>query len=229
VESLVLADVPPRVGAAAALAGGLIWVAKAASILLTGSDVVVGVDLGALFVAVQVLFGVTILGLHEVVARTGVLSPGADAPIDVITRAEQERELARDQGEPLGFEDPAARIRRRAGLGYWCGVVTIVLGTVALAAVTAGADAVGGLAALGTSLTWIIGLMGVGLATAELRAVSGRSTSLPFRMGLGAVPAFVAGGVLTLLDERLLDLPVLVYGVLFLVLARQLWRADPVT
>lgn len=225
----MLRAIPPRVGAAAAAAVGLVWVVKAGAVLLADRDVVGGVDLGSLFVAVQVFLALTVLGLHRLAAQTGVLRPGAPAPPDVVERVQAERELAREQDEPLGFEDPAVRIRRRAAVGFWAGVTALVLGTVVVIDALLGPSVIGGLASLATSLAWIAGLAGTGLATAELRVLTARSASLPFRMALWSVPAFLAGGLLSTVDERLLELPVLVYGGLFVVLAWQLWRADPLT
>lgn len=113
----------------------------------------------------------------------------------------------------------------------------------ALAAATYGvlvsepSDVVLGLLIAVTALSTVVGLLLLGLVARSVGALGPRWSNLPAAMGVAAIPAVtVIGGLLEAIHERLLELPIVAFGVAWVVLGYLLWlprtadkpsRADP--
>lgn len=80
---------------------------------------------------------------------------------------------------------------------------------------------------LGVSgLSLVIGLLVLGLAARSLDVLPPRWTNLPAVMGAAAVPAMtVVAGILEAIHERLLELPIMAFGIAWILLGRVLWLA----
>ena len=85
-----------------------------------------------------------------------------------------------------------------------------------------------------TALTPFIALAGfgtfaallvLGIAVRRVGALPGRYASLPWAMGLAAIPLLIFGGALETLNERLLELPVALLGLGWVMLGVALWDA----
>jgi hypothetical protein len=100
----------------------------------------------------------------------------------------------------------AASAHRRASLSL--GVVALVSGWLALATEVAGRDQ--GPTILVSSLALVLGLALLGGAGPEQRAARA--------LGLLTVPVLLAGGLLAILDERLIEVPTVVLGLAWLLL-----------
>lgn len=189
------------VGAAAAVLGGIIWTVKGGSIILTGRDVLVGVDLGHAFVTFQGLFALTVIGISElVVARS---HPGDVAP---------------------GGRRTAIG-RWFAWLGLGLAVVVAVLW--ALDGLDEGA--VASFAAVGTTLGWMAGAGLVGLSALRRRALVGPWRWVPFGVGVAAVPLFIAFGLASnFLGERWLEVPVVAVGLAWIAFGVSLIRGEAI-
>ncbi len=57
--------------------------------------------------------------------------------------------------------------------------------------------------------------------------VGGALTSLPWAMGLAAIPLLIVGGALETVSERLLELPFALFGLAWIGLGVPLWGATP--
>jgi hypothetical protein len=83
-----------------------------------------------------------------------------------------------------------------------------------------------------TSLTPFISLAGLGpfvalvllgIVTLRVKAMPGPWSALPLVMGVGAVPLMLVGGVLELVNERLLELPIVLLGFAWVLLGYSVW------
>ena len=63
------------------------------------------------------------------------------------------------------------------------------------------------------------------LGVASLRSRSLRWSPLPFWMGALVVPGFVFGGALAAIDERLLEIPLVVFALGWLALGYSMWQS----
>jgi hypothetical protein len=155
-----------RIGGLAAMVGGLMWIVKGGSILITGQQPPV------VFEAALPLFAVGLLGLH---ARLG------------------------GHGGPLG----------KAGVL----VAYAALGAAALVLVAPLPPfyAVAGFAPF-------LGLVLLGSATLQARIFPPPWSALPLAMGLGGPLLILAGGGLALMNERLLEIPIVLVGLAWMLL-----------
>lgn len=85
-----------------------------------------------------------------------------------------------------------------------------------------------------TALTPFIALAGfgtfaalfvLGIAVRRARALPGRYASLPWAMGLATIPLLILGGALETVNERLLELPIALLGLGWVILGVALWNA----
>lgn len=148
------------------MAGGLLWVVKGGSILLTGQQPPV------VFEAALPLFAVGLLGLH---ARLG------------------------GRGGPLG----------KAGGLVAC--AALAAAGLVLAAPLAPFYAVAGFGPF-------LGLVLVGSATLQARALPPPWSVLPLAVGLGGPLLILAGGGLALMNEILLEIPIVLVGLAWMLL-----------
>lgn len=86
-----------------------------------------------------------------------------------------------------------------------------------------------------TALTPFIALAGfgtfaallvLGIAVRRAGALPGRYAALPWAMGLATIPLLIVGGALEALDERLLELPIALLGLGWVMLGVALWDAS---
>jgi hypothetical protein len=73
-QSAIPRDMVPgivKAGAVGAVVAGAIWVVKGGIVLLGQRDVLLGIDLGILFVVVQGLFAVAVIGVEELLGERG--------------------------------------------------------------------------------------------------------------------------------------------------------------
>lgn len=118
------------------------------------------------------------------------------------------------------------RIEGRGGAPARAGIRLAVLAIVAMVTVgayaLAAADPSDVVTSIGTAvaaLSTFVGLLLLGLAARRTGALPPPWTNLPFFMGVGAIPAMtVVGGLLAAIHERLLELPILAYGVAWIIL-----------
>lgn len=68
-------------------------------------------------------------------------------------------------------------------------------------------------------------LLALGLAARRGRALAVPYTSLPWAMGVGVIPLLIVGGVLEAVDERLLELPIVLLGLGWIALGAAMWSA----
>lgn len=68
-------------------------------------------------------------------------------------------------------------------------------------------------------------LLALGLAARRARVLAAPYTSLPWAMGLAAIPLLIVGGALEALNERLLELPIALLGLGWIALGAALWSA----
>jgi hypothetical protein len=156
-----------RIGRLAAMVGGLMWIVKGGSILITGQQPPV------VFEAALPLFAVGLLGLHA--------------------RLE-------GRGGPLG----------KAGvLVAYAALAAAVL--VVLVAPLAPLYAVAG---FGPFLSLVL----LGSATLQARIFPPPWSALPLAMGLGGPLLILAGGGLALMNERLLEIPIVLVGLAWMLL-----------
>jgi hypothetical protein len=155
-----------RIGGLAAMVGGLMWIVKGGSILITGQQPPV------VFEAALPLFAVGLLGLHA--------------------RLE-------GRGGPLG----------KAGVL----VAYAALAAVALVLV-APLPPLYAVAGFGPFL----GLVLMGSATLQARIFPPPWSALPLAMGLGGPLLILAGGGLALINERLLEIPIVLVGLAWMLL-----------
>lgn len=199
-----------RVGAAAAGIGGLVWVVKAAIVLVTARDTLVGLDLGGLFVTVQALFGVALVGLHHRLLELGARSARRDLPPWI-------------PGQ--GREGP------RAAIGLRLAVLAVVLGVVHLGAWLLGAQAtaVGAVAGLFAGIAWVAAAALLGTSALRRAALPPPAHALPLAIAVATVVLFVTFGLVSNFHgARWLEVPVALVGAAWVVLGAALW-SRPVT
>jgi hypothetical protein len=155
-----------RLGGLAAIVGGLLWVVKGGSILLTGQQPPV------VFEAAMPLFAVGLLGLH--------------ARLD-------------GRGGPLG----------KAG-------VLVAYAALAAAAIVLVAPLPPFYAVAGFGP--FLGLVFLGSATLQARVFPSPWSALPLAMGLAGPLLILVGGGLALISERLLEIPVVLVGLAWMLL-----------
>lgn len=78
------------------------------------------------------------------------------------------------------------------------------------------------LAGLGT----FAALFALGLAVRRSGALAAGYASLPWAMGLAVVPLLIAGGALQTIDERLLELPIALLALGWIILGLALWNVS---
>ncbi len=173
-----------RLGAVAAIVGGVAWVVKGGAILVTGDQPPVAFALG------PPLFALALLGLYAALDR-------AD---------------------------------RRAKVG--AGAATFALALMFASAVGRAVDP--SLAPSGEEFTVLSGvqmaatlcLVGalVLLGLAGRRARDDGATRLSFWMGVLLVPGLLVGGTLSAIDDRLLEIPLVLFGIAWIALGYAMWR-----
>ncbi len=77
------------------------------------------------------------------------------------------------------------------------------------------------------ALSILAGLVLLGVAVRRAEALPGRWRSLPLAMGAGVIPLMVVGGILEKIDERLLEIPIVLLGLSWGGLGYALWRHTP--
>ncbi len=155
-----------RIGGLAAMVGGLMWIVKGGSILITGQQPPV------VFEAALPMFAVGLVGLH---ARL------------------------RGHGGPLG----------KAGV-----LVTYAALAAAALVLVAPLPPFYAVAGFGPFL----GLVLMGSATLQARIFPPPWSALPLAMGLGGPLLILAGGGLALMNERLLEIPIVLVGLAWMLL-----------
>ena len=155
-----------RLGGLAAMVGGLLWVVKGGSILLTGQQPPV------VFEAALPLFAVGLLGLHARLDGSG--GPLGKAGVLVAYAA-----LA---SAAIVLMAPLAPFYALAGFGPFLGLV--LLGSAAL----------------------------------QARVFPPPWSALPLAMGLGGPLLILVGGGLALISERLLEIPIVLVGLAWMLL-----------
>ena len=155
-----------RLGGLAAMVGGLLWIVKGGSILITGQQPPV------VFEAALPLFAVGLLGLHA--------------------RLE-------GRGGPLGKA-----------------VVLVAYAALAAAILTLVAPLAPFIAVAGFGP--FVGLVLVGSATLQARIFPPPWSALPLAVGLGGPILILAGGDLALMGERLLEIPIVLVGLAWMLL-----------
>ena len=68
-------------------------------------------------------------------------------------------------------------------------------------------------------------LLALGLAARRARALAAPYISLPWAMGLAVIPLLIVGGALETVDERLLELPIVLIGLGWIALGTAIWSA----
>ena len=68
-------------------------------------------------------------------------------------------------------------------------------------------------------------LLALGLAARRSRALAAPYTSLPWAMGLAVIPLLIVGGALEAVNERLLELPIVLIGLGWIALGAAMWIA----
>ncbi len=155
-----------RLGGLAAMVGGLLWVVKGGSILLTGQQPPV------VFEAAMPLFAVGLLGLHARLEGRG----GSLGKAGVLVA------YAALAAAGLLLVAPLPPFYAVAGFGPFLGLVL------------------------------------VGSATLQARTLPPPWSALPLALGLGGPLLILAGGGLALMGERLLEIPIVLVGVAWMLL-----------
>ena len=74
-----------------------------------------------------------------------------------------------------------------------------------------------------TALSILASLVLLGLAVRRTEALAGRWRSLPLSMGAAALPLMMVGGMLETLNERLLEIPIVLLGLAWITLGYAIW------
>ncbi len=74
-----------------------------------------------------------------------------------------------------------------------------------------------------TALSILASLVLLGIAVRRVGALPGRWRSFPLSMGVAVLPLMVIGAILETLDERLLELPLVVLGLAWVMLGCAIW------
>lgn len=70
-------------------------------------------------------------------------------------------------------------------------------------------------------------LFTLGVAVRRAGALAAPYTSLPWAMGLAAIPLLIVGGALETVSERLFELPIALFGLGWIAVGVALWSAAP--
>lgn len=70
-------------------------------------------------------------------------------------------------------------------------------------------------------------LIALGVAVRRAGALAAPYTSLPWAMGLAAIPLLIVGGALETVSERLFEFPIALFGLGWIAIGVALWRAAP--
>ena len=70
-------------------------------------------------------------------------------------------------------------------------------------------------------------LVALGVTVRRAGALTAPYTSLPWTMGLAAIPLLIAAGALETVNERLFELPIALFGLAWIALGAALWSATP--
>ncbi len=70
-------------------------------------------------------------------------------------------------------------------------------------------------------------LFALGVAVRRAGALAAPYTSLPWAMGLAAIPLLIVGGALDAVSERLFELPIALFGLGWIALGVALWSVPP--
>jgi hypothetical protein len=169
-------------GAAAAVAGGLMWIVKGGVILAVGDQPPL------LFEAAGVLFPVALIALHS--------------------------RLIGDGDRRVRTGGMVARLAGGAAAAAGCYALLVPNPSDVVLGVTFGL----------CGLATVVGLVLLGLAARRMDALPQPWRNLPLAMGVAAVPAIaVIGGILEAIHERLLELPLVAFGVAWVVFGFVLW------
>lgn len=202
-----------RIGAIAAGVGGVAWVVKGGFTLATGRDVVAGLDLGAVFVVVQGLFGLAVVGLQR---RLAVVAPRPGPG-----------ELDRRETDPDVPLLEQGRGGTKAAVGRWLGWTAVASSIVVAILLPLPGDLAATLAGIGgviLGLSWVVGAGLVGIVVSRRVALPPPGHRVPFWIGLWTIPALVAFGILSnLAGDRWLEVPVVVVGLAWVVVGLALW------
>ena len=68
-----------------------------------------------------------------------------------------------------------------------------------------------------------VGLVLLGIATLRVKAMPAPFSALPLVMGASAVPLMLMGGILELVNERLVELPIVLLGFAWVLLGYSVW------
>jgi hypothetical protein len=77
------------------------------------------------------------------------------------------------------------------------------------------------------ALSILAALVLLGIAVRRTGALPGRWRSFPLAMGAGVIPLMLVGGILETLDERLLEIPIVLLGLAWSALGYAIWRHTP--
>lgn len=78
---------------------------------------------------------------------------------------------------------------------------------------------------LATSFATIAGLVLLGLASLKAKPVAYSPRGLPLALGISYVPALIAGGALSSLNERYLEIPLVLLAIGWMTFGYRLWAA----
>jgi hypothetical protein len=125
------------------------------------------------------------------------------------------------------LEGGGGEAARLGGALAWSGLA-LMLASAALYLVTGGEEGfpIGVIIAL-AALSILAGLVLLGMAVRRTEALPGRWRSLPLAMGAAVIPLLMVGGILETLDERLLEIPIVLLGLAWSALGYAIWRHTP--
>lgn len=175
-----------RLGAVAAMAGGVAWFVKGTAILMTADQPPVAFGIGPPLFALGLLGFYAGLGAADARAKRGAVAATLAFGLMVV----------------FGIADAVAPSLSPKGEEF------TVLSAVMVAA----------------ALCLLAALVLLGLAG---RRAQGRHwTALPLWMGVLAVPGFLVGGLLSALNERLLEIPLVLFAIGWMSLGYAMWRSS---
>ena len=119
---------------------------------------------------------------------------------------------------------PAGATARMGGLAAWAAVL-LALASLAPDAGSASSEGDFSPLVLATFLCILAGLVLLGLPARRRADLPRPARVLPLLLGLLTFPLTAVGGALSVLHERLLELPLVVLGVAWVVLAHSLWTS----
>lgn len=114
-----------------------------------------------------------------------------------------------------------------ARAGGWSAAVALILGGADLT--LGAAEETFSLLTLATSLAVLAALILLGVPTRRRAALPGVARVLPLTLGVATFPLLAVGGALEVIDDRLLEVPLLLLAAGWIWLGAALWRAVAVT